>query len=138
MSKAKEGAVVWTVGSLGYPLIELAWRGCTSWTMALTGGVCFWLLYRFSAAAGRLRLWQRCLAGGGLITAVEFAAGCLFNRLCRMDVWDYSQQPFNLQGQVCLLYSVLWCLLCLPALALCGWLRTRLNPRHGQAGGFML
>ena len=49
-----------------------------------------------------------------IITAIEFAAGCIVNLWLQMDVWDYSFLPLNLFGQVCLLYTFLWALLCIP------------------------
>ena len=39
---------------------------------------------------------------------MEFVSGCLFNLRMKLDVWDYSDMPFNIKGQVCLLYTVLW------------------------------
>ena len=121
----KENALVYMVGSVGYTALELMWRGYTSWTMTATGGVCFGLLYRLHPKIEHLRLWKQCIVGGGVITVVEFAAGMLFNRLLKMKVWDYSDRPFHFKGQVCLLYSLLWCLLCLPVMQLCGWVNKR-------------
>ncbi|MBR5559719.1 MAG: hypothetical protein IKU72_05690 [Oscillospiraceae bacterium] len=121
----KENALVYVVGSVGYTALELLWRGYTSWTMTATGGVCFGLLYRLSRKISHLRLWKQCLAGGGVITMVELSAGLMFNRLLKMKVWDYSNQPFHFKGQICLLYSALWCLLCLPVMVLCRRLRRR-------------
>ena len=119
----KESAIIFVIGSVGYTLLELLGRGYTSWTMTATGGVCFQLLYRLRQKISRLNLWKQCLAGGGVITAVELVSGGLFNKLLKMQVWDYSEQPCNFKGQICLLYSLLWCLLCLPVLALCSWLK---------------
>ncbi len=46
------------------------------------------------------------------VTAVEFIFGVVFNVLLKMNVWDYSNLPFNILGQVCLLYTLLWGVLC--------------------------
>lgn len=123
MLSKKENALVFVVGSVGYTLLELVWRGYTSWTMTAAGGVCLQLLYRLRQKIAHLALWKQCLAGGGVITAVELLFGGLFNKLLKMKVWDYSHLPFHFGGQICLLYSVLWCLLCLPVLTLCGRLK---------------
>ena len=45
--------------------------------------------------------------------------GLLLNRLMGFNIWDYSNVPLNLLGQVCLPYSFLWLGLSLPAMALC-------------------
>ncbi len=127
MLSKKENALVYVVGSVGYTVLELLWRGYTSWTMTATGGVCLGLLYRLRQRLSHLKLWQQCLAGGGVITGVELLAGGLFNKLLKMEVWDYSSQPCNFKGQICLLYSSLWCLLCLPVLVFCGHLKKRFD-----------
>ena len=83
--RLKNDIAIFTIGGLSYALIEILWRGYTHWTM-----------------------------GAAIITAIEFAAGCIVNLWLQMDVWDYSFLPLNLFGQVCLLYTFLWALLCIP------------------------
>lgn len=45
-----------------------------------------------------------------IITALELIFGIIFNLYLKMDVWDYSNMPFNLLGQICLPFSLLWML----------------------------
>jgi uncharacterized membrane protein len=125
VSKTKEFFTVYAIGAAGYSLLEIIWRGFTHWTMALTGGMCFWLVYRIGEKFSGLSLWKRCLMGCAAITAVELGVGCLVNLALKMDVWDYSRQPFDLWGQVCPLYSALWFLLCGPLFLLSRLLRSR-------------
>ena len=54
------------------------------------------------------------LIGSLIITAIELIFGIVFNRLLKLSVWDYSDMPFNLLGQVCPLFSFDWLLLCAP------------------------
>lgn len=63
--------------------------------------------------------WQKCVIGSMVITSYEFVSGCIFNLWLKLKVWDYSKQKFNIKGQVCLLYSILWALLCLPVNKIC-------------------
>ena len=94
--------VLFCAGGLGYMGLELLWRGWTHRAMFFAGGTCFLLL-------GTLKNqppWAKALAGAGIITAVELAAGLLVNR--QYTVWDYRQAPFNFMGQICLPYSLLW------------------------------
>lgn len=110
---------LFAVGGVGYGLIEILWRGFTHWSMAVTGGLCFSLLYRM---CGRMRAccrWKKCLAGSALITGVEFLVGCFVNLRMHWNVWDYSKMPANLLGQICLPFTALWFLLCAPVTALC-------------------
>ena len=60
-----------------------------------------------------------------VVTAMEFAAGLVLNVWMGLGIWDYSDLPYNLLGQVCLLYMNLWFLLSLPAILLDDWLRWR-------------
>ena len=52
-------------------------------------------------------LLPRSLLCGTAITGIEYVIGRAFNRDHR--IWDYRHQPMNVQGQVCLPYSLLWC-----------------------------
>lgn len=112
--------ILFLLGSCGYPVIELAWRGHTHYSMALAGGVCLCLIDQVCCEklSGK-SLHMRCAAGSGIITGVELVLGLLFNSLLGQQVWDYSQVPLNLLGQVCLPYSLLWGVLSLPAMGVC-------------------
>lgn len=43
-----------------------------------------------------------------IATIAEFLTGCIVNLWLKWDIWDYSNVPFNLLGQICLPYTVLW------------------------------
>ncbi|MFR5111697.1 MAG: putative ABC transporter permease [[Clostridium] leptum] len=103
--RLKNDIAIFTIGGLSYALIEILWRGYTHWTMIITGGICFVVLFRVFSRITHAKLWQKCAAGAAIITAIEFAAGCIVNLWLQMDVWDYSFLPLNLFGQVCLLYT---------------------------------
>ena len=121
----REAAVIFFIGEIGYSLLEILWRGYTHWTMALTGGLCFLLLYYLNQRLEGMVLWKKCLAAAFMITGIEFLVGCLVNLTLHWQVWDYTEWPFNIWGQVCLFYSVLWYLLAIPVLGLCGLLKRR-------------
>lgn len=104
------------IGSMLYPLLELAWRGRTHPAMALAGGASLWLLRGISRTQKGRSIWQQALMGGLAITGVEYACGLIFNR--RHQIWDYRKAPLNVRGQVCLPYTAAWC--GLSALALMG------------------
>lgn len=95
-------------GGLGYGLIEILWRGRTHWSMLLAGGLCFVL---FATIAEKWRRRSLILKAGLCalgVTAVEFVFGLIFNVWLHKNVWDYSDVPFNVMGQICPLYTVLW------------------------------
>ena len=108
MPKRVADGIVFGTGALGYGLIEVAWRGHTHWAMLLAGGVCLRLLGACGRRMQDAPTLYKCIAGGGIITGVELVIGCVCNLWLHMGIWDYSAMPFNLGGQICLLYSVLW------------------------------
>lgn len=112
-------AFIFAIGAVGYCLIEILWRGYTHPTMAFAGGLSFVMIALIEEHCKKLRLLYRMLLGGLAITAIEAAFGVVFNLFYGNNVWDYSLLPFNWRGQICLLYSVLWCFLTVPLLFLC-------------------
>lgn len=100
-------------GGIGYGLIEVLWRGRTHWSMLLAGGLCFVM---FAAIAEKWRhrslVFKASLCALG-VTAVEFVFGVIFNLILHKNVWDYSDEPLNIMGQVCPLYTFLWGILAL-------------------------
>lgn len=109
------------IGGAGYGIIEIIWRGYTHWTMLITGGVCFLLLYGVNRRFCVPR-WQKWIMGGAVITTVEFVCGGIINVLLGWNVWSYSGVRINLMGQICLPYSLLWTVLCVPVMELCTFL----------------
>ena len=105
-------------GGLLYGFIEIAFRGYTHWSMLIAGGVCLVLIYLVNASIDAPK-WQKWIMGGAVITTVEFVTGCIVNLQLGWNVWDYSGYRFNLMGQICLLFSVLWIGLSIPAIECC-------------------
>ena len=60
------------------------------------------------------------MIGSAVITGVELIVGCIVNLILKLEVWDYSNMPLNLLGQICPLYSLLWGFLTIPIVFLCG------------------
>lgn len=120
-----EYILVYLTGAGLYGLLELSWRGWTHWTMLLCGGACFSLMYLIAPSV--LPMWRKCVLSAAAITTVEFYIGCLVNLRLGWQVWDYSAMPFNLLGQVCPGFLLLWLALSLPGLWLCMGLRRLLR-----------
>lgn len=128
MSKFKEYFICFSLGAVLYGLFEVVFRGYTHWTMALTGGTVL-VIFNFISRNGKLSLLSRCLIGAGVITALEFAVGMIVNVGLGWNVWDYSERPFNVYGQICPLFTSVWFLLSIPAFRLCKAVRKRLSLR---------
>lgn len=121
MGKVFEFLIVFYIGGLAYGAVELLWRGRTHWTMLLAGGVCFLFMYLTATATALAPLGQYTLCAA-LISAVEFVTGAVVNLRLGWNVWDYSDQPANLYGQICLRYTAYWFMLSVPGCALARFL----------------
>lgn len=113
--KFREYLTVFGFGGVIYGLVEVVTRGYTHWSMFLTGGLAFLLIYIVNDKLSDRSLFFRCLVGCAIITSLEFIVGCIVNRQFHMNVWDYSSRPFNLLGQICPFFSLMWFLICIPA-----------------------
>ena len=121
-------SVLAVIGGLTYMGIEILWRGHTHWTMCVLGGMCFALI-------GLLDEWQdhppmllQMVQGAAIVTALELIVGLIVNRWLGWNVWDYSDMPGNLWGQVCPQFAAAWLVL--------SWAAVKLeNLMHKWAGG---
>ena len=127
MPRAVENFVVFLFGGVIYSLIEVAFRGYTHWSMTITGGLCLLIMFRRFISKPDEPLMMKCLFGAITITTLEFAAGCIVNLWLGWGVWDYSGMMFNLFGQICLPFSVLWFFLTVPAVLICNYLGRRFS-----------
>ncbi len=122
--------LIFSIGAVGYCLIELLWRGFTHPSMGLAGGLSFCIISVIQKRLKPLNFLYRCIAAGLSITVIEFIFGSIFNIWLNRNVWDYSLLPLNLLGQVCLIYTVLWCGLSAPMLILSDILREKFLFKH--------
>ena len=109
LKKIKKYSLLFTLGAVGYAAIEVIWRGYTHWSMMIAGGVCFILFSLVAEVMKGKKLLTKAMICALGVTAVEFVFGVVFNLWLKMDVWDYSHMPLNLLGQICPLFTVLWC-----------------------------
>ncbi len=118
-------------GGLLYGLIELAWRGRTHISMFCVGGLCFLLICKI-ATLKSISVPTMCVLCSFTITLIELAAGIVINIVLQLDVWDYTDQPLNILGQVCPVFSLFWLFLSVPAIYLGIYLRKALFCENPQ------
>lgn len=100
--------ILFISGGIGYYLMEVAFRGFSHWSMAICGGICLVGIYFINKRFSRLHSALRAVLCAGLITTVEFFAGCILNLWLKWGIWDYSSLKFNFLGQISLLFSCIW------------------------------
>ena len=77
--------------------------------MLILGGLCFVIIGLINEIfVDSIYIEQEIIIGWLVILILEFVTGCIVNLWLGLDVWDYSDQPFNILGQVCPLFALLW------------------------------
>lgn len=119
MSHLQAYSIMFLSGGFLYCTIEILARGYSHISMLLAGGTCFLLVGAVEALLGNsASILSQMFFCGLMITTVELIFGLIVNRQMHLNVWDYSGQQYNFQGQICLLYSNLWFLLSCPMILL--------------------
>lgn len=122
--QASKALVLFLIGAVLYAAIEILWRGHTHWTMAVLGGLLFLLLGGLNNwLPWEMPLLWQIIIGTAIVTAAEFAAGCILNLWLDLGIWDYSNLPGNILGQICPQFTLAWAGLSLIAIVLDDYIR---------------
>lgn len=116
--------VLFITGGFLYVMIEILWRNYSHCTMFIVGGLCFVLIgFINEIFTWDMSLLFQMIISSIIITIVEFLSGCVINIVLGLDVWDYSNIPFNILGQICIPFMGLWFLLSSIGIILDDYLR---------------
>lgn len=116
--------ILGVIGGIVYVSLELLYRGFSHWTMFFVSSVSFILIGLINEyVSWDMKLWKQMLIGASIITAIEFISGYVINIKLRWNVWDYSNVPFNIMGQICLPFSIVWFFISLIAIISDDYLR---------------
>ena len=121
--RLSEYLFIWALGGSLYYTFELVFRGFSHWSMFVLGGIC---MVFFTVQGQMLHwqdpLWRQILRGTIFITVMEFITGIIVNKWMHLQVWDYTDQPFQLFGQICLPFALIFSGLCALGILLSGYL----------------
>lgn len=107
-----------------YVTIEVFFREHSHWTMFLLGAICGILIGKLNERVSwNVPIWLQMLAGGCIVTALEFVWGYVLNIVLQLNLWDYSNMWGNFMGQICPLFSLAWCLISGVAIVLDDYLK---------------
>ena len=111
---ALEYLMLFVLGGFIYYMIEICFRGYSHPSMFILGGICFILIGLINEVLPwDMLFWWQLLIGDIIVLVLEFVTGCIVNLYLGWNIWDYSDMPFNLMGQICLPFALLW----LPVIA---------------------
>jgi uncharacterized membrane protein len=119
---------VFSTGALCYGLMEILNRGFTHITMGLLGGLAFTVIHILNGERqkGKITLTPLLSISAGFITSTELLTGEIVNNILDLNVWSYSQMPFNFDGQICLPFSAIWFVLSFVGIVADNFIRQRM------------
>lgn len=124
MNVVQAYTIMFLTGGFVYAGIEVLARGYSHISMFFAGGLCFLLVGLVENILGNSASFvSQMVICGLMITLVELAIGLVVNQKLHLGVWDYSEQQYNLKGQICLLFTNLWILLSGPVILLHDFMR---------------
>lgn len=127
MKKVTEYVFLWTLGGSIYYFLECIFRGFSHWSMFILGGICLcFLWFQGSSVGWEDAMWIQVIRSTVFVVACEFITGIIVNKWMRWQVWDYSDQPYNVFGQICLPFAVLFSGLSVIGITLSGFLMHKL------------
>ena len=117
--------IIFVIFGLMYVTIELLYRGHTHYSMFIVGGICGVLIGLINDNTPDMPLLPQCVLGAVIITIIELLTGLFLNIYLGLNVWDYSNQPFNFMGQICPQFCIIWCILSILVIRIDDWLKEK-------------
>ena len=124
MIKLAKPLILMLTGGFVYYMIEIIYRGYSHISMFILGAICFYSI----GLINELFTWDMSIIlqgiiGSIIVTTLEFITGFIVNIILKLNVWDYSNLPFNILGQVCLYFSFIWIVISIVAIILDDYIR---------------
>jgi uncharacterized membrane protein len=118
---------LWLYGGFIYYVIELIYRNYSHESMFVVGGIAFLIISAINNyLPWSMNIIAQCVIGGLCITLLELVAGLIINVWLKLDVWDYSDAPLNILGQITPLYTLYWTGLTLAGIFIDDFLRWKI------------
>ena len=97
------------IGGCLYYTIEILWRGYSHESMFIIGGLCLIFIGLINECYGYdMYIELQVIIGDLIVLLFEFTSGCILNLWLKLNVWDYSDMPGNILGQICPQFAILW------------------------------
>lgn len=115
------------IGGFSYFYIEILYRGYSHFSMIICGGIAFICCGLINQQSYfKVPLLLQMFISMWIITGLEYITGYFVNIRFQWHVWDYSNLPYNLHGQICLIYSFIWFFLSLACIFLDDFIRWKI------------
>ena len=129
LNKVLKVLAIWFLMGMIYFVIEGIWRipkgGYANISMFAVGGLCGLLIGSINQIPKfyNMSVWRQSVIGTVIVLVVEYISGYILNIKMGLAIWDYSDMVFNINGQICLEFGLLWFLLMPAAVWLEDWIR---------------
>lgn len=108
MKKIIKYLILFLIGGVFYYSLEVIFRGYSFPAMAVCGGLCFIICGVINDRSRCMPLVLQQLIAASGITVIEFIFGLILNVWLGLNMWDYSNMPGNVLGQICPQFMILW------------------------------
>lgn len=138
MKNTSKILIIWFLMGSCYYVLEGIWKipkgGYANIVMLLVGGLCGLAVGSINQIPKfyNMKIIYQSLIGALITLCIEFLSGLVLNVWLGLGIWDYSNLPFNLLGQVCLPFGLLWFLI----MPLAIWLEDTIRYKLFQEGTY--
>lgn len=91
-----------------YFIMENIYDGSSHWSMFVCAGLTGILADYIEKYFFEMKVLNKILIITANILVLEYIVGYIFNIYLQMNIWDYSENHYNLSGQICLLFALIW------------------------------
>ena len=121
--KISKNILLAIIGGFLYYIIEILYKGTSHVAIFFISGICFVLIGLLNCKKIKISFISQMFISSIIITTIEFISGYILNICFGLNIWSYYHIPYNILGQICLPFSILWFFLSAPAILLNNWLR---------------
>lgn len=107
--------ILFLIGGSIYYLTETIYKGLTRgksshFSMFIVGGVLLILIGLINEFEPfkKLSIIKQMFISSIMITLVEYLSGIYLNIYLKLGIWDYKKLPLNVNGQICLPFTLIW------------------------------
>lgn len=117
MSRVFKILSIWFIFGMCYFTLEGIYRipkgGFANIIMLFIGGLCGVLIGSINQFSkfNNMAVWKQAAIGTVLTLIVEYVSGYVLNIKLGLNIWNYSDMYFNIKGQICLEFALIWFLL---------------------------
>ena len=114
MKRVHKVLILWAVIGSMYFILEGIWHipsgGYANIIMLPIGGLCGLCIGAINQIPKfyNMKIIFQCAISTIIVLYIEFISGCILNLGLNLNIWDYSDHAFNILGQICLYYGVMW------------------------------